>query len=144
MKKISQINEGMWGSALKRSNTCELRKEDISNILTEMGLSEQEYTINDDDSVDINLKSCKFGKAIRFPSKLIINGRLPIKFRYIKNAHFIIPENLIDLSNMPKNVDGIVACYFNTQKPKFTIEDLKKVCDAQDYKIESIYDILPF
>ena len=28
MKKLSQLNEGMWGSALKRSNTGEERRED--------------------------------------------------------------------------------------------------------------------
>ena len=28
MKKISQLNEGMWGSALKRSNSGEERRED--------------------------------------------------------------------------------------------------------------------
>ena len=45
MKKISQINEGMWGSALKRSNTCELRKEDISNCKSfeELPINCQKY-----------------------------------------------------------------------------------------------------
>ena len=50
MKKISQLNEGMWGSALRRSNTDELRKESGKKVKTSFGFDiiAEDYVVSPD------------------------------------------------------------------------------------------------
>ena len=77
IKKFSEfIEEGMWGSALKRSNTAKERKEDKANRIQEFidNQPESEYIYITDDNV-INSK-----KSIVISDTDLINGKLPFKF----------------------------------------------------------------
>ena len=141
MKKISQINEGMWGSALKRSNTCELRKEDISKIhsmMDALSLTESEYTINDDNSIDV------FKITFVITRHCFIDGEIPYKFRKIHGNCSINLFSLKSLKNIPDIVDGILKCYYNNKIP-FPLSEIKNVCKAKDYITIDISDgTVPF
>lgn len=141
MKKISQINEGMWGSALKRSNTCELRKEDISKIhsmMDALSLTESEYTINDDNTIDV------FKNNFVITRHCFIDGEIPYKFRKIYGNCFINLFSLKSLKNIPDIVDGVLKCYYKNKIP-FSLSEIKNVCKAKYYITIDIYDgTVPF
>ena len=77
IKKFSEfIEEGMWGSALKRSNTAKERKEDKANRI-------QEFIANQPESASIyitdgNVINSKGSIFIRNTD--LVNGKLPFKF----------------------------------------------------------------
>ena len=77
IKKFSEfITEGMWGSALRRSNTAKERKDDEANRIQEFinKQREPESIYITDDNV-INSK-----KSIIISDTDLINGKLPFKF----------------------------------------------------------------
>ena len=77
IKKFSEfIEEGMWGSALKRSNSGKERKDDEANRIQEFidNQPESEYIYITDGNV-INSKS-----NITILDTDLINGKLPFKF----------------------------------------------------------------
>ena len=77
IKKFSEfIEEGMWGSALKRSNSGKERKDDEANRIQEFinKQREPESIYITDDNV-INSK-----KSIIISDTDLINGKLPFKF----------------------------------------------------------------
>ena len=77
IKKFSEfIEEGMWGSALRRSNTAKERKDDEANRI-------QEFIDNQPESESIYITD---GNVINSTSNItirdtdLINGKLPFKF----------------------------------------------------------------
>ena len=77
IKKFSEfITEGMWGSALKRSNSGKERKDDEANRIQEFinNQGEPESIYITDGNV-INSK-----KSIVISDTDLINGKLPFKF----------------------------------------------------------------
>ena len=77
IKKFSEfIEEGMWGSALKRSNTAKERKDDEANPIQEFINKQREpESIYITDGNVINSKS-----NIIIRDTDLINGKLPFKF----------------------------------------------------------------
>ena len=77
IKKFSEfITEGMWGSALKRSNTAKERKDDEANRI-------QEFISNQPESASIyitdgNVINSK--KSIFISDTDLVDGKLPFKF----------------------------------------------------------------
>ena len=77
IKKFSEfITEGMWGSALKRSNTAKERKDDEANRI-------QEFINNQPESASIYITD---GNVINSKSYItisdmdLVDGKLPFKF----------------------------------------------------------------
>ena len=108
IKKFSEfIEEGMWGSALKRSNTAKERKEDKANRIQEFidNQPESEYIYITDDNV-INSK-----KSIVISDTDLINGKLPFKFgRVDKNFICSNCTSLTSLEGVPQEVCGNFYC----------------------------------
>ena len=86
IKKFSEfIEEGMWGSALKRSNTGKERKDDEANRIQEFIDKQLESnSIYITDGNVINSKGCIF---IRDTD--LINGKLPFKFGRVDKDFFL-------------------------------------------------------
>ena len=108
IKKFSEfITEGMWGSALKRSNSGKERKEDKANRIQEFidNQPESEYIYITDDNV-INSK-----KSIVISDTDLINGKLPFKFgRVDKNFICMKCTSLTSLEGSPQTVGGDFDC----------------------------------
>ena len=104
IKKFSEfIEEGMWGSALKRSNTAKERKEDKANRIQEFidNQPESKYIYITDDNV-INSK-----KSIIISDTDLINGKLPFKFgRVDKDFYCRDCPSLKSLEGSPQEVGG--------------------------------------
>ena len=108
IKKFSEfIEEGMWGSALKRSNTAKERKEDKANRIQEFidNQPESEYIYITDDNV-INSK-----KSIIISDTDLINGKLPFKFGRV-DKDFICSKctSLTSLEGSPQKVGWNFSC----------------------------------
>ena len=77
IKKFNEfIEEGMWGSALRRSNTAKERKDDEANRI-------QEFIDNQPESASIyitdgNVINSK--KSIFISDTDLVDGKLPFKF----------------------------------------------------------------
>ena len=102
IKKFSEfITEGMWGSALKRSNTAKERKEDKANRI-------QEFIDNQSESSSIYITD---GNVINSKGSIVIrntdlvNGKLPFKFGRV-GGDFDCREctSLTSLEGSPKEV----------------------------------------
>ena len=104
IKKFSEfITEGMWGSALRRSNTAKERKDDEANRI-------QEFIDNQPESESIyitdgNVINSK--KSIFISDTDLINGKLPFKFgRVDKNFICMKCTSLKSLEGVPKKIGG--------------------------------------
>ena len=108
IKKFSEfITEGMWGSALRRSNTAKERKDDEANRIQEFinNQSNPESIYITDGNV-FNSKSSIF---IRDTD--LINGKLPFKFgRVDKNFICMKCTSLTSLEGAPQKVGGDFRC----------------------------------
>ena len=109
LKKFSEfIEEGMWGSALRRSNTAKERKEDKANRIQEFidNQPESEYIYITDGNV-INSKG-----SIFIRNTDLVNGKLPFKFGRV-DKDFICSKctSLASLEGAPQEVGGIFSCY---------------------------------
>ena len=108
IKKFSEfITEGMWGSALKRSNSGKERKDDEANHIQEFidNQPEPESIYITDDNV-INSK-----KSIVISDTDLINGKLPFKFgRVDKNFICMKCTSLTSLEGAPQKVGGDFDC----------------------------------
>ena len=108
IKKFSEfIEEGMWGSALKRSNSGKERKEDKANRI-------QEFIANQPESASIyitdgNVINSKGSIFIRNTD--LINGKLPFKFGRV-DGDFDCSEctSLTSLDGAPQKVGGDFRC----------------------------------
>lgn len=116
MRKLSQIQESVWGDMRKRAEGSPFRSEDgwIKEIIDEFvkrhNLKEDEYQINSDFSVDIY-------STISIKKDDLRDGKLPFKFGKIKgNMHLTNNLQLETLENSPKEVTGDFVIYQN----KFT------------------------
>ena len=108
IKKFSEfIEEGMWGSALKRSNTGKERKDDEANRI-------QEFIDNQPESSSIYITD---GNVINSKSYIIISdtdlvdGKLPFKFGRV-DKDFICRNcpSLTSLEGSPQEVGGNFSC----------------------------------
>ena len=113
IKKFSEfIEEGMWGSALKRSNSGKERKDDEANRIQEFIDKQRnpESIYITDDNV-INSK-----KSIVISDTDLINGKLPFKFGRV-DGDFDCREctSLTSLEGSPQKVDGLFDCHKCTQ-----------------------------
>ena len=109
IKKFSEfITEGMWGSALKRSNSGKERKDDEANRIQEFidNQPESEYIYITDGNV-INSK-----KSIVISDTDLVNGKLPFKFGRV-DGDFSCADctSLTSLEGAPKKVGGTFSCY---------------------------------
>ena len=122
IKKFSEfIAEGMWGSALRRSNTAKERKEDKANRIQEFidNQPESKYIYITDDNV-INSK-----KSIIISDTDLINGKLPFKFgRVDKNFICMKCTSLKSLGGAPQKVAGDFDCRMCTSLK--SLEDAPK------------------
>ena len=108
IKKFSEfITEGMWGSALRRSNTAKERKEDKANRI-------QEFIDNQPESAviyitDGNVINSKGSIFIRNTD--LVNGKLPFKFGRV-DAFFDCDgcPSLTSLEGSPQEVGGDFIC----------------------------------
>ena len=108
IKKFSEfITEGMWGSALKRSNTAKERKDDEANRIQEFinNQGEPESIYITDDNV-INSK-----KSIVISDTDLVNGKLPFKFGRV-DKDFICSKcsSLTTLEGAPQKVWRDFSC----------------------------------
>ena len=106
IKKFSEfIEEGMWGSALKRSNSGKERKDDEANRI-------QEFIDNQPESIyitDGNVINSKSNITIRDTD--LINGKLPFKFGRV-GGDFDCDgcSSLTSLEGSPQEVGGDFYC----------------------------------
>ena len=108
IKKFSEfIEEGMWGSALKRSNSGKERKDDEANRIQEFINNQPEpESIYITDGNVINSK-----KSIVISDTDLINGKLPFKFgRVDKNFICMKCTSLTSLEGAPQKVGGDFYC----------------------------------
>ena len=108
IKKFSEfITEGMWGSALRRSNTAKERKDDEANRIQEFINKQREpESIYITDGNVINSK-----KSIVISDTDLINGKLPFKFgRVDKNFICMKCTSLTSLEGAPQKVGGDFDC----------------------------------
>ena len=109
IKKFSEfIEEGMWGSALRRSNSAKERKDDEANRI-------QEFIDNQPESASIYITD---GNVINSTSNItirdtdLVDGKLPFKFgRVDKDFICIKCTSLASLEGSPQEVGGIFSCY---------------------------------
>ena len=131
IKKFSEfIEEGMWGSALRRSNTAKERKDDEANRIQEFINKQREpESIYITDGNVINSKS-----YITISDMDLVDGKLPFKFgivdkdfycrdcpslKSLKGAPQEVGENfscsnctsLTSLEGAPQKVGGTFSCY---------------------------------
>ena len=108
IKKFSEfIEEGMWGSALRRSNTAKERKEDKANRIQEFIDKQLEpESIYITDGNVINSK-----KSIVISDTDLINGKLPFKFGRV-DGYFDCDgcPSLTSLEGAPQKVGGNFYC----------------------------------
>ena len=104
IKKFSEfITEGMWGSALKRSNSGKERKDDEVNRI-------QEFINNQPESSSIYITD---GNVINSKSNItirdtdLVDGKLPFKFGRV-DKDFICSKctSLTSLKGAPQTVGG--------------------------------------
>ena len=108
IKKFSEfIEEGMQGSALKRSNSGKERKEDKANRI-------QEFIANQPESASIYITD---GNVINSKSYILIrntdlvNGKLPFKFgRVDKDFYCCDCPSLTSLEGAPQTVGWNFSC----------------------------------
>ena len=108
IKKFSEfIEEGMWGSALRRSNTAKERKDDEANRIQEFinNQSNPESIYITDGNV-INSK-----KSIVISDTDLVNGKLPFKFGRV-DGDFSCADctSLTSLEGVPQEVGRNFYC----------------------------------
>ena len=108
IKKFSEfITEGMWGSALRRSNTAKERKDDEANRI-------QEFIDNKPESsfiyiTDGNVINSK--KSIVISDTDLVNGKLPFKFGRVDGDFDCYKcTSLTSLEGAPQEVVGDFYC----------------------------------
>ena len=109
IKKFSEfIEEGMWGSALKRSNSAKERKEDEANSIQEfINNQSNPKSIYITDGNIINSKS-----YITIRDTDLVNGKFPFKFgRVDKNFSCYNCHSLTSLEGAPQEVGRDFSCY---------------------------------
>ena len=108
IKKFSEfIEEGMWGSALRRSNTAKERKDDEANRI-------QEFIDNQQESASIYITD---GNIINSKSNItihdtdLVDGKLPFKFGRV-DEDFICMKcpSLTSLEGAPQEVGRDFYC----------------------------------
>ena len=109
IKKFSEfITEGMWGSALRRSNSGKERKDDEANRIQEFinkQLESESIYITDN-----NVINSKSNITIRDTD--LVDGKLPFKFgRVDKDFICFKCTSLASLEGAPQEVGGIFSCY---------------------------------
>ena len=108
IKKFSEfITEGMWGSALRRSNSAKERKDDEANRIQEFIDNQPEpESIYITDGNVINSK-----KSIVISDTDLINGKLPFKFGRV-DKNFICSDcsSLTSLEGSPQEVGRNFYC----------------------------------
>ena len=108
IKKFSEfITEGMWGSALKRSNSGKERKDDEANRIQEFINKQREpESIYITDGNVINSK-----KSIVISDTDLVNGKLPFKFgRVDKDFDCRECTSLTSLEGVPQEVGRNFSC----------------------------------
>ena len=106
IKKFSEfIEEGMWGSALKRSNSGKERKDDEANRI-------QEFIDNQPESIyitDGNVINSKSNITIRNTD--LVDGKLPFKFGRV-DGYFDCSDcsSLTSLEGSPQEVGVNFYC----------------------------------
>ena len=108
IKKFSEfITEGMWGSALRRSNTAKERKDDEANRIQEFINKQREpESIYITDGNVINSKS-----NITIRDTDLVDGKLPFKFGRV-DGYFDCSDcsSLTSLEGAPQKVGGDFYC----------------------------------
>ena len=108
IKKFSEfITEGMWGSALKRSNSGKERKDDEANRIQEfIDKQRNPESIYITDGNVINSKG-----SIFIRNTDLINGKLPFKFGRV-DGYFDCDgcPSLTSLEGAPQKVGGNFYC----------------------------------
>ena len=108
IKKFSEfIEEGMWGSALRRSNSAKERKDDEANRI-------QEFIVNQPESASIYITD---GNVINSTSNItirdtdLVDGKLPFKFGRV-DGYFDCSDcsSLTSLEGAPQEVGGDFIC----------------------------------
>ena len=108
IKKFSEfITEGMWGSALKRSNSAKERKDDEANRIQEFINKQREpESIYITDGNVINSKG-----SIFIRNTDLVNGKLPFKFgRVDKDFYCYDCPSLTSLEGAPQKVGRDFYC----------------------------------
>ena len=108
LKKFSEfIAEGMWGSALKRSNTAKERKDDEANRI-------QEFINKQPGSSSIYITD---GNVINSTSNItirdtdLVDGKLPFKFGRVDGDFYCSDcPSLTSLEGAPQKVAGDFDC----------------------------------
>ena len=108
IKKFSEfITEGMWGSALRRSNTAKERKDDEANRIQEfINKQREQESIYITDGNVINSK-----KSIVISDTDLVNGKLPFKFGRVDGDFDCYKcTSLTSLEGAPQEVCGNFYC----------------------------------
>ena len=108
IKKFSEfIEEGMWGSALRRSNTAKERKDDEANRIQEFINKQREpESIYITDGNVINSKG-----SIVIRNTDLVDGKLPVKFGIVDEYFDCIEcTSLTSLEGSPQKVGRDFYC----------------------------------
>ena len=108
IKKFSEfIEEGMWGSALRRSNTAKERKDDEANRI-------QEFIDNQPESESIYITD---GNVINSTSNIticdtdLVDGKIPFKFGRVDGDFYCYKcTSLTSLEGAPQEVGWNFYC----------------------------------
>ena len=113
MKRLSGINESVWGDIRKRGLGDSFRDEDkwqldvIKEFIEKHKLKEGEYSINGDLSLNVN-------KNISILKEDLVDGKLPFKFGKVDGTMWLTDDlHLKTLENSPKEVTGSFVLYEN-------------------------------
>lgn len=113
MRKLSHIQESVWGDIRKRADGTVVKKEDqiIMDVINEFvkrhELNKDQYHVNSNFSVDIltNISLVKMD---------LIDGKLPFKFGKIDGTMWLTNNlQLETLENAPNEVTGDFVIYQN-------------------------------
>ena len=116
MRKLSHIQESVWGDIRKRADGTVVKKEDqdmmdrINDFVQRHNLKKDRYHVNADFSVDIigNISIVKDD---------LIDGKLPFKFKKIEGTMYLTNNlQLETLENAPREVTGDFVIYQNKFK----------------------------
>lgn len=105
MRKLSKITESVWSDIRQKSLGKDTRKQDawimelIQKFADNHNLKEDDYTINNDFSIDVF-------HSIQLQDKDLIDNKIPFKFGKIQGDFRISDVHLESLENSPEEVTG--------------------------------------
>lgn len=112
MRKLSDINEHLWSGIIHRSETGEVRKEDmelfdrVKVFADKHNIKREDFAIHNDGTVD-------FKTVVSIYKDDLIDGKFPFKFGKVVGNFYATDLDLRTLENSPREVGGNFVIYSN-------------------------------